>query len=760
MLRGSERLHQLPLWRMSLLVISLLTLSSGTVLFHADPVRVADPAAPAWAARDGDSRPVPPSPPDTASGQIHRFGDRALPRPRSAEIPIAAASPAPGYEETSEFFAGRVGVAIFLVESSGNVYDWTDAEVTETLDGIYAGLTWWAAQEPKAHLSFTYELHIREPTTWEPIQNSIGSGPSWIDEIMGNLGYTESDPWQKTDHFNNDVRARLGTDWAYSIFVADSDDAVDQGLFAGGGYAWAYYGGPWVTMSRYSSWAYNSGDYFRVVPAHETGHIFYATDEYDSNPAEYSGYLNCPDDNGASGIMNRNTLTISASTRCQIGWVDADGDGLLDVLGVPPETTLDPYAPDPVAEGRVTYRGNATVVPLTNQNPYGSSRDVTISRVTRVDYALANGPWVPAEALDGAFDGPSESFTVTAEFPIESSVRPLPTYQADGSFAVHVDVSSIPSTVQLSARAVDTEVLSDPTPASDDLGVLPRTPMSVELWWRRSDDPFALYGSDTNPPWEWAFAAPPGSDGVYSFYSIAMDPAGIRGPVPSSPQAQTIVDTAGPVLVIGSPVPDALLASNSIDVTWSATDAVSGIDRFEVRLDNGAPQTSSGLSIRLTQLSEGDHIVSVAAYDRAGNVQTKSVRVTVDTVGPILTIISPRSDATITSASVEVTWTAGDEGAGLDRIEVRLDAETPQSAAGASHRFAHVSDGPHTVTVTAYDRAGNIQNVTIRFDVDTGLFSVTGPYGPLPLATVLPVAVALSVAITWVWRRRHRKQGP
>src|SRR3990172_10700479 len=76
--------------------------------------------------------------------------------------------------------------------------------------------------------------------------------------------------------------------------------------------AHGYYGGPWLTMSRYSSWAYNSADYFRVVPAHETGHIFYATDEYDSDPVEYSGYLNCPDSNGASGIMNRNTLGVSA----------------------------------------------------------------------------------------------------------------------------------------------------------------------------------------------------------------------------------------------------------------------------------------------------------------------------------------------------------------------------------------------------------------------------------------------------------------
>ncbi|MGQ0797410.1 MAG: hypothetical protein ACT4OI_06070, partial [Methanobacteriota archaeon] len=214
-------------------------------------------------------------------------GERALVAPIDAGV-AQATSPAPGYYDTSEYFIGRVGVAVVLVESVGDTYDWTDDEVVQTLNGVDEGLAWWVAQEPKARLSFSYALAVRQPTTYEPIEHPLVEDWRWIGEIMTGLGYADPDVGSQVRRFNNDVRAQLGTDWAFSLFVADSDDGVSQGRFADGQYAHAYYGGPWVTMARYSSWAFNAEDYFRVVPAHETGHIFYATDEYDSRPVEFS----------------------------------------------------------------------------------------------------------------------------------------------------------------------------------------------------------------------------------------------------------------------------------------------------------------------------------------------------------------------------------------------------------------------------------------------------------------------------------------
>src|SRR3989304_4258856 len=209
-------------------------------------------------------------------------------------------------------------------------------------------------------------------------------------------------------------------------------------------------------MSRYSSWAYNSADYFRVVPAHETGHIFYATDEYDSDPVEYSGYLNCPDSNGASGIMNRNTLGVSASTRCQIGWADSDFDGVLDTLDVPPETTLSAHSPNPTNETRVAYVGNATVVPLPNRNPKGPKNDVTISRIVGVGFRLDGGTRQMAEAVDGSFDEGQGVYRFPAGFPVASHGDVLPPYVPRRVFSVTATVAGKTGTHVVDASSRNT----------------------------------------------------------------------------------------------------------------------------------------------------------------------------------------------------------------------------------------------------------------------------------------------------------------
>ncbi len=362
-------------------------------------------------------------------------------------------SPGPGYDDTSEFFVGSVAVGLFLVESNGHAYDWSDEEVAQTLEGIYGALSWWASMEPRANLSFAYELHIREPTSWEPIENPLADSHMWISEIMSNLGFAGSDARARVLRYNNDLRGRLGTDWAFSIFVADSDDNVNYGRFTDDQYACGYIGGPSFTMSRYSSWAYNSADYFRAVPAHETGHIFYATDEYDSDPLDFSGYLHCPDCNGAPGIMNRNTLTVSDSTRCQLGWVDSDGDGVLDVLDTPPQTRLDSYTMYDADEGRRQYAGTATAVARPNRNPRGPGNYVTISRITGVDFRIDDGPWTPAEAEDGAFGGPVESF-----------------------YFVTPPLGSDTHTIEAQAR--DSAGQVDPTPAREVVGLDDVTPQN------------------------------------------------------------------------------------------------------------------------------------------------------------------------------------------------------------------------------------------------------------------------------------------
>jgi len=703
---------------------------------------------------------VAPVPSDVVVPKSRAEG--ALVAPDAAFQPPGIATPGPGPSDLSEFFMGTVGVAIFLVESNGSAYDWSDTEVTQTLNGIYAGLTWWGSVDARARLSFKYEVYPREPSTYEPIQLSIDDDWQWITEILSNRGYTDSGTWGRARHFNRDVRARLGTDWAYSIFVADSEDAVEQGLFTGGGYAHAYFGGPWVTMSRYSSWAYNSSDYYRAVPAHETGHIFYATDEYDG-VSQSAGYLNCPDRDYSTGIMNQNTLSVSESTRCQIGWIDSDGDGIFDILDEPPDTTLTTYIVEPTEQCRPRVAGIATVVPLANANPYGPRNDVTISRITLVEVRVDAGAWQTAEPDDGAFDGVQEAFSaglpnlLSGTHAVEAR-----THNTEGN----VDPSPALTAVTVSGplcSAVDTVPLYATRSSIAVSAKASNESAAVELWHRRGSDSFQLYAADTAAPWQWIFdTSAVGGDGSYAFYSIAIDADGNRETPPAEPDATTTVDTGLPVSSV-DPLPFAVSAD--FTVTASAYDGL-GISYVELWYLTGASSTRHHLDVtlpwsfrvRVADLpADGVYGFYSIATDVAGNVEVApplpDATTIVDTSPPVVVITAPSPGGWTPDRRVVVAWAASDAGAGIEGFEVSLDGG-PFEAIGnvTSHAYDGLPDGGHVVGVVAVDGADHRARANVTFSVDA-----TPP--SLAMVSPAPEQVLLDTNVRIEWTATDRESG-
>ncbi len=283
---------------------------------------------------------------------------------------------------------------------------------------IRAGLDWWAAYNPSADVSFSMEVHYRVPTSYEPISRSSWDDWLWISEAMTYLGYPDTDYYWIPDIYTqtldyiNDLRDQLGTNWAFAIFVADSSNDPD-GKFADGMYAYAMLGGPFFVMT------YDNGfegiDAMNRLTAHEMGHIFYATDEY-NDVKEYSGYLYVSDIDGSYCRMdNSNTARLCKGTKGQIGWRDTDGDGILDIVDTVPDTTLNPYLPDPTSNPTLTYTGSVTVAAYPNRNPFWwyERRNITINTITNVEYRIDNGPWMNATPTDGAFDEAQENFTFT-----------------------------------------------------------------------------------------------------------------------------------------------------------------------------------------------------------------------------------------------------------------------------------------------------------------------------------------------------------
>jgi len=219
---------------------------------------------------------------------------------------------------------------------------------------------------------------------------------------------------------NGDQRAADGTDWAFTVFVANSAADLD-GLFSDLWSAYAYQGGPLAIMT-YKNGAWGNSRMNEVF-RHETSHVFYAADEYNTSAcycAETSGYqtyqnINCDKTCGMSVacVMRTNVLSLCNQTRGMIGWGDFDADNLPDPIDILPDTALVPQTPNPTSASVLNYTGTATIPAKTNQNVYHYTCDVNIVRMSLVTWRVDGGMWNPATPLDGAFDGQLESFTFT-----------------------------------------------------------------------------------------------------------------------------------------------------------------------------------------------------------------------------------------------------------------------------------------------------------------------------------------------------------
>ena len=89
-------------------------------------------------------------------------------------------------------------------------------------------------------------------------------------------------------------------------------------------------------------------------------------------------------------------------------------------------------------------------------------------------------------------------------------------------------------------------------------------------------------------------------------------------------------DATNPAITITSPSEGTIFNTSSVTVTWTGSDNTSGIDHYEVRIDNGSwINVGMNTSHTFTGLSEGNHTVNVKAVDKAGNENTDSALFTI-----------------------------------------------------------------------------------------------------------------------------------
>ena len=219
------------------------------------------------------------------------------------------------------------------------------------------------------------------------------------------------------------------------------------------------------------------------------------------------------------------------------------------------------------------------------------------------------------------------------------------------------------------------------------------------------------------------------------------------------------IDLTPPAVAVSSPANGAWFAITDVTVGWTGSDALSGLDRYETRLDTGN-FASEGLAVSrgLSTLAEGPHAFEIRAFDLAGNLATTTVTFGVDTAAPTLTIGSPLSGTVITAPKVTVSWTGADANSGIDRYEVRIDGGAVIVTDDQTRTLQNLGDGAHTVQIRAYDASGNYQDVTLTFRVNTNVLSGDGPFGPWVLLFLLLFPILLLLLLLLAWRRRKEDE--
>lgn len=205
-----------------------------------------------------------------------------------------------------------------------------------------------------------------------------------------------------------------------------------------------------------------------------------------------------------------------------------------------------------------------------------------------------------------------------------------------------------------------------------------------------------------------------------------------------------VKEKVAPVITITAPTAGALIANNKPAITWTVTDADSGVNSntIGITIDSGSKITSginktaisNGYQCTYTPtaaLSDGSHTIKVDASDNDGNAATqKAVTFKVDTVPPTLSVTSPVNNYVTNQASCVVAGTTNDATSSPVTVTIKLNSGAAQSvtvnADGAFTKTVTLAAGANTITIVATDSAGKSTTVTRTVTLDTGAPVIKG----------------------------------
>jgi hypothetical protein len=177
------------------------------------------------------------------------------------------------------------------------------------------------------------------------------------------------------------------------------------------------------------------------------------------------------------------------------------------------------------------------------------------------------------------------------------------------------------------------------------------------------------------------------------------------------------IDTTLPNEFIPTADPSSWTFDNQPSIYFSTTDDCSGVARYELKVDSDEFELATS-PYRLPELSDGIHIVTVRAFDQAGNYQDASVQVYIDTQPPEKFVPAADPSGWTSNTQPQLSFSTTDTVSGIDYYKIKIDSGdfTQQTS---PYTIPTLSDGIHTVKVRAYDLAGNYIDGATEVKIDT-----------------------------------------
>jgi parallel beta-helix repeat protein len=240
--------------------------------------------------------------------------------------------------------------------------------------------------------------------------------------------------------------------------------------------------------------------------------------------------------------------------------------------------------------------------------------------------------------------------------------------------------------------------------------------------------PTAYQAWDDSPNDRWNTTGP---DGIGNFWSDYCWPDGDRNGIVDEEllipggayDYFPIADTGAPVVDITSPDHDGVIfTTDTASISWQGIDDYAGIQYFEVKIDDGVfGNIGLGNLCSFGGLTDGRHIVTVKAVDKAGNENTATRTLYIDANAPVVNIVTPENHTAINDNTPTISWTGTDAGSTVAEYMVAWDLGVYESV-GTVNSFTFIlplDDGSHTVYLWAKDASNHIRVCSLDFYVDT-----------------------------------------